>query len=111
MCFMSRVYRIFSDLLLLGFFIEPPGYPEKVLCKAAVLLSKKDLQAFLEMTHHNGFFGCLNCELEGYSTKSGKGHAHCYPFAAAKQRTNETFRQQDLEAWETGKPVSFCRSI
>ena len=38
---------------------------------------------FLNMTQHNGHFGCKDCLIEGSHLHSGKGYAHCYSYEEA----------------------------
>lgn len=65
-----------------GFALDIEG--STVNCKAILLAGTLDLQAkamVMEMTHHNGEFGCLTCEMPGTVVAQGKGHARVFPFS------------------------------
>lgn len=64
--------------------------------KVGIFLGVVDLQAkgyVLNMTMHNGEFGCSTCEEPGKSVVQGKGHARNYPYRERKKR--KPFRQSD----------------
>ncbi|XP_033747169.1 uncharacterized protein LOC117332391 [Pecten maximus] len=59
----------------------------------------------LNMTQHNGKYGCLYCLEEGTSVVSGKGHCRSYPYRSQPTRTSQDIRQAvEEEAVATEKP-------
>ena len=59
-----------------GFLVSPPGVSTPTTVRIGVFLATMDLQAkgyVLNMTMHNGKFGCCTCEEEGVRVKQGKG--------------------------------------
>lgn len=62
---------------------------ESLNIKLGIFLGVVDLQAkgyVLNMTMHNGEYGCCTCEEPGKSVKQGKGYARCYPYRERKKR-------------------------
>ena len=79
-----------------GFTITPAGSEIPVVVRIALLLATMDLQAkgyVLNMTMHNGEFGCSSCEESGRSVAQGKGYARYYPYKPLHQR--EALRDSD----------------
>ena len=65
---------------------------------------------FLNMIQHNGKYGCKDCLIESSHIQSGKGYAHCYPYAdaiTAVVRTNESFLADAYEAFRSGQMVCY----
>lgn len=66
-----------------GFTINPPCSSTPLTVRMAVLLGTVDLQAkgyILNMTMHNGHFGCSTCEEPGETVRQGRGYARHYPY-------------------------------
>ncbi|XP_069136597.1 uncharacterized protein [Argopecten irradians] len=77
--------------------------------KALLLTATMDLQArayVLNMTQHNGRFGCLYCKEEGSSVPCGGGHCRSYPFrnVPAPVRNSSDLKQDASAAATTSKP-------
>ncbi len=71
------------DLYTNGFEVKLPAKDETVTLHIAPILCTLDLQAkayALEMTMHNGAYGCATCEESGRRVQHGNGTAQCYPF-------------------------------
>lgn len=71
--------------------------------RLGIFLGVVDLQAkgyVLNMTMHNGEYGCSTCEEPGKSVKQGKGHARCYPHRERKHRF--PFRNSDFIKYTVG---------
>ena len=65
---------------------------EKLKVKLHVVCATMDLQAkayALNMSMHNGEYGCSTCEEPGKVVKKGKGHMRCYPYRHMDQRAQE----------------------
>ncbi|XP_046565271.1 uncharacterized protein LOC124273980 [Haliotis rubra] len=78
-----HLVRKCKDLYENGISIQPSTACEPFVVKMAVLLATMDLQAkayVLNMTMHNGSFGCSTCEEEGETVAHGKGYARHYPY-------------------------------
>lgn len=74
--------------------------------KLGIFLGTVDLQAkgyILNMTMHNGEYGCCTCEEPGMSVEQGKGHARCYPYREREDRY--PFRKSDDLKYKIG-PVA-----
>ena len=64
---------------------------------------------FLNMTQHNGRFGCKDCLIEGSHLRSGKGYAHCYSYEAlkSKDRDDISFNLDAISSFKTGRSVCY----
>lgn len=74
-----------------GVKIMPCGSLETLYVRLGVFVGTMDLQAkayVLNMTMHNGEFGCSTCEESGQSVKQGKGYARSYPYRSPAERPN-----------------------
>lgn len=74
--------RIHSD----GVMFYPNDLKDPICSKLAVLIGCVDLQAkgyIVNMSMHNGEYGCITCEEPGVVTKQGKGHSRSYPYKEA----------------------------
>lgn len=92
-----------------GFTIAPEGF--EITIRFGVFLGTMDLQAkayVLEMTMHNGEYGCLTCEEPGIVTKQGKGYARCYPYRLPNDR--KKLRQSD-QIIEIGRQATTKKKI
>jgi hypothetical protein len=80
-----------------------------ILSKAILLIVTMDLQArafMLQMTHHNGEYGCLYCHQKGVSVPSGAGHCRSYQYEDnLDMRTDESVRNHSKEARSSHKRV------
>lgn len=79
--YMTAFSKKMVDLYVTGFEITVSS--ESVCVKLATLVGTVDLQAkayCLNMTQHNGEFGCITCEESGEVVVQGKGHSRCYPY-------------------------------
>ena len=108
--FQTFLQRFIEDLRELkdeGVAISLDG--QDVTIKAELTVGTMDLQAkayVMEMTQHNGQFGCLSCEEPGTVCKQGKGHARGYPLRQDKPAPNRTVSSvltNAEEALESGK--------
>ena len=64
-------------------FVFNPNKDVVVRSRAMLLIATMDLQArayVLNMTQHNGEYGCLYCTEPGESTPSGAGYCRAYPY-------------------------------
>ena len=78
-------------------------------CKAAVLVGCMDLQAkayVLDMTMHNGQYGCISCEEPGITVRQGKGTSRCYPYHPQDERP---IARQSSDIVENKAPVATRR--
>ena len=74
-----------ADLYNDGFSITHDGLEHTL--KFGVFLATVDLQAkgyILNMSMHNGEYGCSTCEEPGATVKQGKGYARQYPYRIGK---------------------------
>ena len=65
---------------------------------------------FLNMTQHNGHFGCKDCLIEGSHLHSGKGYAHCYSHEEAlksKELDDISFTLDAISSFKTGRSVCY----
>ena len=65
---------------------------------------------FLNMTQHNGRFGCKDCLIEGSHLRSGKGYAYCYSYEEAlksKERDDISFTLNAINSFKTGGSVCY----
>lgn len=87
-----------------GFSITPPGSSESQKVRMAVLLGTMDLQAkayVLNMTMHNGQYGCCTCEEPGETVRQGGGYARCYPYRSSDNLPH--LRESDDLKYEKGQ--------
>lgn len=95
----EEICRLYND----GFTINVPGCPYPTEVKLGVFLATLDLQAksyVLNMTMHNGKFGCSTCEEEGITVSQGKGYARSYPYRTSAERP--ALRVSDDVKYEKG---------
>ena len=89
---------------------------QEIICKGILLGGTLDLQAkaqVVDMSPHNGEFGCLTCEEPGEVTPQGKGYARVYPSRVNKPptRTTEGVLENGLAALERGKPIKGIKGV
>ena len=89
---------------------------ELQVCKGIVLCGPVDLQAkamLVNMSPHNGEFGCLTCQEPGEAVRQGKGYARIYPFRSSKpdNRTNEEILENGLKALENKKTTKGIKGV
>ena len=78
--------------------------------KAMMIVATMDLQArayVLQMTQHNGEYGCLFCLEAGEVVRSGKGNCRSYPYREVdpEPRTINNIQADACEATASGKRV------
>ena len=83
---------------------------QEIICKGILLGGTLNLQAkaqVVDMSPHNGEFGCLTCEERREVTPQGKGYARVYPSRVNKPptRTTEGVLENGLAALKRGKPI------
>ena len=82
---------------------------EQIATKAMLVVATMDLQArayVLQMTQHNGEYGCLYCLEPGKVVKSGKGNCRTYPYNDDQEpRSKMTLQADAREAITSGKRV------
>ncbi len=89
--YMSAFGELMCGLHDEGFCINLSSVDRKPVVKVAVIAAVMDLQAkayVLNMTMHNGHFGCSTCEEPGESVQQGKGYARFYPYRDAHEKPN-----------------------
>lgn len=72
-----------------GFPLKIEDASETINVRMGIFLATMDLQAkayVLNMTMHNGKYGCCTCEEEGESVNQGKGTARYYPHRLPNQK-------------------------
>ena len=89
---------------------------ELQVCKGIILCGLVDLQAkamLVNMSPHNGEFGCLTCQEPGEVVRQGKGYARIYPFRSSKpdNRTNEEILENGLKALENKKTTKGIKGV
>ena len=65
---------------------------------------------FLAMVQHNGFYGGKDLFVKGCHVSTKKGYAHAYLYEDGlwvEKQSNQTFRQDALQAHETKTSVSY----
>ena len=113
--FLQRFVEDLSELKDEGVTIKIDGQDTTI--KAELTVGTMDLQAkayVMEMTQHNGQFGCLSCEEPGTVCKQGKGHARGYPFREdnpASNRTVSSVLTNAEEALQSGKVCSGIKDV
>lgn len=83
--FGEEMHRLYVD----GFPLKIEDASETINVRMGIFLATMDLQAkayVLNMTMHNGKYGCCTCEEEGESVKQGKGTARYYPHRPPNQK-------------------------
>jgi len=77
--------------------------------KAMLIIMTMDLQArayILQMTHHNGEYGCLYCLQKGETVASGGGHCRSYRYQEQPElRTEDGIKTHAREARNSHKRV------
>ena len=119
--FFMKLVSDLTDLYTKG--VELNIHDNSVTCKAMLIVLTMDLQArayVLNMTQHNGEYGCIFCEHPGEMVKKGKGQVRCYPYkdVPSVKRTDESLRIAASQAAETqskvkgmqGRSVFMCLS-
>ena len=90
--------------------------------KAMMIVATMDLQArayILQMTQHNGEYGCLFCLEAGEVVRSGKGNCRSYPYREVdpEPRTINNIQADARKATASEKgsmeliPCQFCRAF
>ena len=119
--FFMKLVSDLTDLYTKGVELSINGI--SVICKAMLIVLTMDLQArayVLNMTQHNGEYGCFFCEQPGEMEKKGKGRVRCYPNeeVPSVKRTDESLKIAASQAAETqtrvkglyGRSVFMCLS-
>ncbi|XP_070537055.1 uncharacterized protein [Ptychodera flava] len=95
-----------------GLVITPPGAPTPITVRMGVYLGTMDLQAkayVLNMTMHNGQYGCSTCEEPGETVRQGKGYARTYPYRSPEQQP--TIRDSHDVIYEKGTEATPAKRI
>ena len=86
-----------------GFEVNLPETNGSINVHLGVFLATLDLQAkgyVLNMTMHNGLYGCITCEEPGETVKQGKGSARHYPYRPAHSKAK--IRSSDDVKYDKG---------
>lgn len=109
MCaFGEQMCKLYVD----GMNIKPFGTNASLDVRLAVFVGTMDLQAkayVLNMTMHNGEYGCSACEESGTSVRQGKGYARFYPYRSLNDRP--VMRESDNVKYEKGPNATSTRRI
>lgn len=113
--FLQRFVEDLTDLHRSGVSVTIKG--QDITVKAELTVGTMDLQAkayVMEMTQHNGQFGCLTCEEPGTVCKQGKGHCRGYPYPHVNppaKRSTESVLNSAEEALQSGKVSSGIKDV